>query len=63
MTYICLDNENYANTGGQRSGSTPLGASTSTTPSGSVSFGKKKEKRHRQYHGKPWGPLCGATLA
>ncbi|GAA7571919.1 thiamine pyrophosphate-dependent enzyme [Helicobacter pylori] len=45
MTYICLDNENYANTGGQRSGSTPLGASTSTTPAGSVSFGKKEKKK------------------
>ena len=26
--YVCLDNENYANTGGQRSSSTPLGAHT-----------------------------------
>nr|WP_236619716.1 thiamine pyrophosphate-dependent enzyme [Lebetimonas sp. JS085] len=32
--YVCLDNENYANTGGQRSSSTPLGAHTSTTPKG-----------------------------
>lgn len=30
--YICYDNEAYMNTGGQRSGSTPLGAITSTTP-------------------------------
>ncbi|BCD47952.1 thiamine pyrophosphate-dependent enzyme [Helicobacter suis] len=45
MTYICLDNENYANTGGQRSGSTPMGASTSTTPAGKVSFGKKERKK------------------
>jgi len=30
--YICYDNEAYMNTGGQRSSSTPLGASTTTTP-------------------------------
>ncbi|WP_027326727.1 thiamine pyrophosphate-dependent enzyme [Helicobacter pametensis] len=45
LTYICLDNEVYANTGGQRSGSTPLGSSTSTTPSGRVSYGKKEKKK------------------
>ncbi|RDU57536.1 thiamine pyrophosphate-dependent enzyme [Helicobacter sp. MIT 99-5507] len=45
ITYICLDNEVYANTGGQRSGSTPLGSSTSTSPAGSVSYGKKEKKK------------------
>ncbi|CAE11126.1 thiamine pyrophosphate-dependent enzyme [Wolinella succinogenes] len=45
MTYICLDNEVYANTGGQRSGSTPIGASTTTTPAGRVSYGKKDKKK------------------
>ena len=30
--YICYDNEGYMNTGNQRSGSTPLGAVTGTTP-------------------------------
>lgn len=34
MIYICYDNEIYGNTGGQRSGATPAGAVTSTTPSG-----------------------------
>lgn len=34
IIYICVDNEAYMNTGGQRSGLTPLGASTTTTPSG-----------------------------
>ncbi|NPA74351.1 MAG: pyruvate ferredoxin oxidoreductase, partial [Epsilonproteobacteria bacterium] len=34
FTYVCLDNEVYANTGGQRSSSTPIGASTMTTPAG-----------------------------
>ncbi len=45
FTYICLDNEVYANTGGQRSSSTPIGASTTTTPAGRVSYGKKKMKK------------------
>lgn len=59
FTYICLDNEVYANTGGQRSGSTPLGASTSTTPAGKVSYGKKqKEKRLAKHYGGTWKPLC-----
>jgi pyruvate ferredoxin oxidoreductase beta subunit len=30
--YVCYDNEGYMNTGNQRSGSTPLGATTGTTP-------------------------------
>jgi pyruvate ferredoxin oxidoreductase beta subunit/2-oxoisovalerate ferredoxin oxidoreductase beta subunit len=34
IIYICYDNEIYGNTGGQRSGATPIGAVTSTTPSG-----------------------------
>lgn len=32
--YICYDNEGYMNTGDQRSGATPIGAKTSTTPFG-----------------------------
>lgn len=32
--YICYDNEAYGNTGMQRSGATPLGAKTTTTPGG-----------------------------
>lgn len=32
--YICYDNEAYGNTGMQRSGATPLGAITTTTPAG-----------------------------
>ncbi len=38
--YVCYDNEVYANTGTQRSGSTPLGAVTTTTP-----FGKRENKK------------------
>lgn len=45
LTYVCFDNEVYANTGGQRSGSTPLGSNTSTTPAGRVSYGKKEKKK------------------
>lgn len=36
VLYICYDNEIYGNTGGQRSGATPLGAVTTTTPAGKV---------------------------
>jgi pyruvate ferredoxin oxidoreductase beta subunit len=38
--YVCYDNEVYANTGTQRSASTPLAAVTSTTP-----FGKPENKK------------------
>jgi len=34
IIYICYDNEIYGNTGGQRSGATPVGSVTSTTPTG-----------------------------
>ncbi len=40
IIYITYDNEGYMNTGYQRSSTTPLGASTSTTPAGSASRGK-----------------------
>lgn len=40
VIYICYDNEGYMNTGNQRSGSTPFGASTSTTPVGVADRGK-----------------------
>ncbi len=45
FTYICLDNEVYANTGGQRSSSTPRGASATTSPAGRVSYGEKMMKK------------------
>jgi pyruvate ferredoxin oxidoreductase beta subunit len=38
--YICYDNEAYSNTGMQRSGATPLGARTTTTPVGKTEFKK-----------------------
>ncbi|TFG09221.1 MAG: pyruvate synthase subunit beta [Promethearchaeota archaeon] len=34
--YACYDNEAYMNTGVQRSGATPYGASTATTPGGKI---------------------------
>jgi pyruvate ferredoxin oxidoreductase beta subunit len=40
--YICFDNESYMNTGGQRSGTTPFGAETSTTPVGRVQRGEDR---------------------
>lgn len=43
--YVALDNEVYANTGGQSSGSTPIGASTTTAPAGRVSYGEKRLKK------------------
>ena len=36
ILYICYDNEIYGNTGGQRSGATPTGAVTTTTPRGKI---------------------------
>ena len=43
--YICYDNEAYMNTGIQRSGATPFGASTTTSPNGIGSFGEDKPKK------------------
>jgi len=41
--YICFDNESYMNTGGQRSGTTPYGTRTSTTPVGSFIQGEDRK--------------------
>jgi pyruvate ferredoxin oxidoreductase beta subunit len=40
MVYVCYDNNAYANTGGQRSSATPMGASATTSPAGDKSPGK-----------------------
>ncbi|VUT24520.1 MAG: Pyruvate synthase subunit PorB [Candidatus Methanolliviera sp. GoM_asphalt] len=45
VTYICYDNEAYMNTGVQRSGSTPYGASATTSPAGKLSFGEDRPKK------------------
>lgn len=46
LTYICYDNEAYMNTGIQRSGATPYGATTTTSPKGKDSFGEDKPKKN-----------------
>ena len=45
VIYICYDNEAYMNTGVQRSGATPHGASTTTTPVGKLTKGKQDFKK------------------
>jgi pyruvate ferredoxin oxidoreductase beta subunit len=45
MVYVCLDNEGYMNTGGQRSSSTPIGGATTTSPAGRESYGEKNKKK------------------
>jgi pyruvate ferredoxin oxidoreductase beta subunit len=46
MIYICLDNEAYMNTGIQRSSSTPMGATTTTSPAGKNSIGQVSWKKN-----------------
>ena len=43
--FVLYDNEGYMNTGIQRSGGTPKGAATTTTPAGSVVPGKPERKK------------------
>jgi len=43
--FVLYDNEAYMNTGIQRSGGTPLGASTTTSPAGTVIPGKLEPKK------------------
>jgi pyruvate ferredoxin oxidoreductase beta subunit len=43
--YVCYDNGAYMNTGIQRSGATPFGADTTTSPVGSQSFGKIQQRK------------------
>lgn len=45
MVYVCYDNGAYMNTGIQRSGATPFGAWSSTTPVGKVTTGKMQERK------------------
>lgn len=45
FVYVCYDNEGYMNTGIQRSGATPFGASTTTAPAGKVHPGKEEFKK------------------
>ena len=51
--YACYDNEAYMNTGVQRSGSTPSGAYTTTTPNGKKEY-KKNMPKILEAHGIPY---------
>ncbi len=46
MMWVCYDNEAYMNTGTQRSSSTPMFASTTSTPIGSVWRGKPQRRKN-----------------
>ncbi len=60
ILYVLNDNEAYMNTGVQKSGATPEGAWTTTTPAGAPRRGQKKEvARIMAAHGVPYV----ATLA
>ncbi len=58
ITYVCVDNEAYMNTGIQRSSGTPYDASTTTSPAGKVSFGNQRPKKDMPAimaaHGSPY---------
>jgi pyruvate ferredoxin oxidoreductase beta subunit len=43
--FVCYDNEAYMNTGVQRSGATPFGANTTTSPAGSAALGKAQKRK------------------
>ncbi|MHB9034402.1 MAG: thiamine pyrophosphate-dependent enzyme [Anaerolineae bacterium] len=45
FVYVCLNNEAYMNTGIQRSGATPMGANTTTSPAGEVLQGKTQWRK------------------
>ncbi|HJJ48546.1 MAG TPA: thiamine pyrophosphate-dependent enzyme [Methanocorpusculum sp.] len=61
--YICYDNEAYGNTGMQRSGATPLGAITTTTPNGKKVV-KKDLDRIIEAHNLPYqATACAAYPA
>jgi pyruvate/2-oxoacid:ferredoxin oxidoreductase beta subunit len=60
IVYVLNDNEAYMNTGVQKSGATPEGAWTTTTPAGAPRIGQKKDMpRIMAAHGAPYV----ATLA
>jgi len=62
MIYIVYDNEAYMNTGIQRSGATPYGASTTTRPAGKQSVGNTTWKKNMARSWCPQGAYV-ATLA
>ena len=58
--YACYDNEAYMNTGVQRSGSTPLGVRTTTTPEGKK-VRKKNMPKILEAHGIPYIATANAA--
>ncbi len=58
--YACYDNEAYMNTGVQRSGSTPLGVQTTTTPRGKAVH-KKNMPKILEAHGIPYVATANAA--
>lgn len=47
MVYVCYDNQAYMNTGIQRSGATPRGATTTTAPAGKkITLGKREYRKN-----------------
>src|SRR6059058_4306877 len=45
FVFCCYDNEAYMNTGVQRSGATPFGASTTTSAVGAAALGKAQQRK------------------
>jgi pyruvate ferredoxin oxidoreductase beta subunit len=59
--YICYDNEGYMNTGNQRSGSTPLGAISGTTPILGKQQNQKDITAIMESHGIPYVATADAA--
>jgi len=59
--YICYDNEGYMNTGNQRSGSTPLGAISGTTPILGKQQNQKDLTAIMEAHSIPYVATANAT--
>ncbi len=59
--YICYDNEGYMNTGNQRSGSTPLGAISGTTPVLGKQQNQKDIASIMEAHGIPYVARANAS--
>jgi len=59
--YICYDNEGYMNTGNQRSGSTPLGAISGTTPIMGKQQNQKDIAAIMEAHGIPYVATANAS--
>ncbi len=59
--YVCYDNEGYMNTGNQRSGSTPLGAISGTTPILGKQQNQKDITAIMEAHGIPYVATANAA--